>query len=109
MLFLHNKDHALLDFRWSLKGPCTYDVRTRWGGGRGRPVVLLHVILPGLGRGRVEYLSIAQIFYSLSAKPMQRDMQENDRSGRGVPKKKMKLDKGGRGFGQFGCHIFGMK
>ena len=29
-----------------------------------RPVVLLHVLLPGLGRGRVEYLGSAQIFYS---------------------------------------------
>ena len=46
-----------------------------------RPVVLLHVPLPGLGRERVEYLGSAQIFYSPSAQPRQKDMQENYRSG----------------------------
>ena len=46
-----------------------------------RPVVLLHVPLPGLGRGRVEYLSTAQIFYSPFAQPRQQDMKENYRSG----------------------------
>ena len=45
-----------------------------------RPVVLLHVLLPGLGRERVEYLCSAQIFYSPSAQPRQKDMQENYRS-----------------------------
>ena len=45
-----------------------------------RPVVLFHVLLPGLGRGRVEYLGSAQIFYSPSAQPRQKDMQENYRS-----------------------------
>ena len=37
---------------WSLLGMATV-----------RPVVLLHVPLPGLGRERVEYLCSAQIFY----------------------------------------------
>ena len=46
-----------------------------------RPVVLFHVLLPGLGRGRVECLSTLQIFYSSSAQPRQKDMQENYRSG----------------------------
>ena len=45
-----------------------------------RPVVLLHVPLPGLGRERVEYLGSAQIFYSPSAQPRQQDMKENYRS-----------------------------
>ena len=44
-----------------------------------RPVVLLHILLQGLGRGRVEYLGSAQIFYSPSAQPRQKDMQENYR------------------------------
>ena len=45
-----------------------------------RPVVLLHVLLPGLGRGRVEYLGSAQIFYSPSAQARQQDVKENYRS-----------------------------
>ena len=42
-----------------------------------RPVVIFHVLLPGLGRGIVEYLSTAQIFYSPSAQPRLKDMQKN--------------------------------